>query len=348
MSNSPSRSRGAFLRPGFASLLHSPRTRGGRSAEKRSGAAAPVGRALGASHDAGRSPLGAPPWRFWASGPRFRLLRRPPSYNGGQLPSGSVQRAPRSQVVVPGGRGPGPPGASGYKPPPQDATPRSAFRMSPETPLDEQGCVRSSTDTFRSQEKYSICSRGADGAGGRDADAGGPQGMPATTEFLGRETPLESVRRRRFNPSTARARAGKPTREEQHGQGSDAQYQGKEEAEGGVEQEEERRPHPVAVRVGTGAGSAGPESVRQEELAERPIDGAALHPFPFEEARSVKAGGHRARATPQQSSGLLLSDAGMFSTSGDIRDRPDRPTSPNPCGCRGRRVRDRAPGYTLQ
>jgi len=70
-----------------------------------------------ASHDAGRSPLGAPPWRFWASGPRFRLLRRPPPYNGGQLPSGSVQRAPRSQVVVPGGRLPGPPGASGYKPP---------------------------------------------------------------------------------------------------------------------------------------------------------------------------------------------------------------------------------------
>ena len=91
-------------------------------------------------YDAGRSPLGAPPWRFWASGPRFRLLGRPPSYNGGQLPSGSVQRAPRSQVVVPGGRGPGPPGASGYKPPPQDATPRSAFRMSPETPLNERGC----------------------------------------------------------------------------------------------------------------------------------------------------------------------------------------------------------------
>src|SRR5262249_37660462 len=50
--------------------------------------------------------------------PRFRLLRRPPSYNGGQLPSGSVQRAPRSQVVVPGGRGPRPPRASGYEPPP--------------------------------------------------------------------------------------------------------------------------------------------------------------------------------------------------------------------------------------
>ena len=98
MSNSPSRSRGAFLRPGFATLLHSPRTRGGRSAEKRSGArrntrgarhnaaCQALARRL-ASHDAGRSPLGAPPWRFWASGPRFRLLGRPPSYNGGQLPS---------------------------------------------------------------------------------------------------------------------------------------------------------------------------------------------------------------------------------------------------------------------
>src|SRR6516225_5056551 len=104
-----------------------------------------------ASHNAGRSPLGAPPWRFWASGPRFRLLRRPPSYNGGQLPSGSVQRAPRSQIVVPGGRGPGPPEANGYKPPPQDATPRSAFRMSPETPLKERGWDSDSTGTFRSQ-----------------------------------------------------------------------------------------------------------------------------------------------------------------------------------------------------
>src|SRR5262249_9988770 len=137
-----------------ARVLHrcftDPESRGGRSAERRSGACeALVGRAVSrharrlarrlASHDAGRSPLGAPPWRFWASGPRFRLLRRPPSYNGGHLPSGSVQRARRSQVVVPGGRGPGPPEANGYKPPPQDATPRSAFRMSPETPLNEQG-----------------------------------------------------------------------------------------------------------------------------------------------------------------------------------------------------------------
>jgi hypothetical protein len=48
-----------------------------------------------------RSPLGAPPWRFWVGGRA--------SFSG--ISSGSVQRAPRSQVVVPGGRGPGPPGA---------------------------------------------------------------------------------------------------------------------------------------------------------------------------------------------------------------------------------------------
>jgi hypothetical protein len=34
---------------------------------------------------------------------------------------------------MPGGRGPGPPGADGYEPQPQDATPRSAFGTSPET-----------------------------------------------------------------------------------------------------------------------------------------------------------------------------------------------------------------------
>ena len=106
-----------------------PASRGGRSTERRSGACeAPFGHALGASqdareracdatrqalarrlasHDAGRSPLGAPPWRFFTRGRA--------SFSG--IASGSVQRAPRSQVVVPGGRGPGPPGASGYEPP---------------------------------------------------------------------------------------------------------------------------------------------------------------------------------------------------------------------------------------
>src|SRR5262249_15660212 len=97
----PSRSRGAFPRPGFASLLSSPRMRvGGTPRDVRVLGGTHLGRALGASqdareraydaarqapserrlasHNAGRSPLGAPPWRFWAPGPRFshRHLRR--------------------------------------------------------------------------------------------------------------------------------------------------------------------------------------------------------------------------------------------------------------------------------
>src|SRR5262249_45677943 len=98
ISNSPSRSRGVFSAPGVCIVASLTRKEGGRSAERRSGARRntrgayhdAIRQALArrlASHDAGRSPLGAPPWRFWASGPRFRLLRRPPSYNGGQLPS---------------------------------------------------------------------------------------------------------------------------------------------------------------------------------------------------------------------------------------------------------------------
>src|SRR6516225_5785471 len=83
-----------------------------------------------ASHDAGRSPLGAPPWRFWAPG--AALLS--PAFAPDRL-----QRAPRTQVVVPGGRGPEPPGTSGYKRPPQDATPRSVFRSLPEDALNERG-----------------------------------------------------------------------------------------------------------------------------------------------------------------------------------------------------------------
>ena len=138
-----------------------PESRGGRSAERRSGARRntrgvrhlasktrvnalmtrrtrrlrgalrPIARqdARERAYDAGRSPLGAPPWRFWASGPRFRLLRAPAALQRRAAAFGSVQRAPRSQVVVPGGRLPGPPEANGYEPPPQDATPRSAFRI---------------------------------------------------------------------------------------------------------------------------------------------------------------------------------------------------------------------------
>jgi len=85
---------------------------------------------------------------FGLPGPRFRLLRRPPSYNGGQVPSESVQRAPRTQVVVPGGRGPEPPGASGYEPP-------AAGRHSPlrlqdrlRRPLNERGWECSNTTRY--------------------------------------------------------------------------------------------------------------------------------------------------------------------------------------------------------
>jgi hypothetical protein len=73
----------------------------------------------GASHDAGRSPLGAPPWRFSAGGRA--------SISG--IASGSVQRCSSQpgrrawRAVSRTSR------ARGYEPRPQDATPRSAFRI---------------------------------------------------------------------------------------------------------------------------------------------------------------------------------------------------------------------------
>ena len=163
MSNSPSRSRDAFLRPGFATLLHSPPNEGwaerretfGCSAEHPCGVhitrhARRLARRL-ASHDAGRSPLGAPPWRFWAPG--AALLS--PAFAPDRL-----QRAPRTQVVVPGGRGPEPPGTSGYKPPPQDATPRSAFRFALENaPSMSEAGNGSSIASNCSQVKNAFCRR---------------------------------------------------------------------------------------------------------------------------------------------------------------------------------------------
>jgi hypothetical protein len=102
------RSRGALLRPGFAFLFSIHPMRGERSAERRSiSVVARFGARRSALVEARRassgtrSPLGAPPWRFSVGGRA--------SFSG--ISSGSVQRAPRSQVVVPGGRGPGPPGA---------------------------------------------------------------------------------------------------------------------------------------------------------------------------------------------------------------------------------------------
>jgi hypothetical protein len=161
-SNSPSRSRGRFCVRGLQPCFTHPESRGGRSAEKRSGACdAPVGHAITrharrltrrlASHDAGRSPLGAPPWRFWASGPRFRL-RHPPSLT---LRRAWIRAASSSQ-----------PGRSAWRAasrasrslrlrshPPQDATPPSAFRIvSRRRPSMSEAGKLSSTTTSRSQE----------------------------------------------------------------------------------------------------------------------------------------------------------------------------------------------------
>ena len=93
--------------PGLVSYPFAPDPkRGGRSADRRTMSVVAFARRdgsarvrRGASHDAGRSPLGAPPWRFSAGGRA--------SISG--IASGSVQRAPRSQVIMPGGRCPGPP-----------------------------------------------------------------------------------------------------------------------------------------------------------------------------------------------------------------------------------------------
>ena len=90
MSNSPSRSRGACLRPGFATLASPTRIEGWaerretfgcsaehpwglhmtRQARRLRGALRPIARqdARERAYDAGRSPLGAPPWRFFTRG----------------------------------------------------------------------------------------------------------------------------------------------------------------------------------------------------------------------------------------------------------------------------------------
>jgi hypothetical protein len=151
MSNSPSRSRGAFLRPGFcivASLTPN-RGVGGAPRNVRVLGGTPVGRIMCvkdareraydairqalarrlASHDAGRSPLGAPPWRFWAPG---AALPSP------SAPAVLQRRAGALRIRAASSSHPGrsawragslPPEANGYEPPPQDATPRSAFRI---------------------------------------------------------------------------------------------------------------------------------------------------------------------------------------------------------------------------
>jgi hypothetical protein len=101
--HTPPRSRGAFSAPELLplSFAHSDRGVGGAPRDVRVFA---------------RHPSGSP--------------RCPLSLRFGRAADRS-QRAPRTQVVVPGGRGPASRG-DGHKPPPQDATPRSAFRMPPD------------------------------------------------------------------------------------------------------------------------------------------------------------------------------------------------------------------------
>src|SRR5262249_18541553 len=118
----------------------------------------------------------------------------------GRLPCGPGQGAPCSRVVVPGGRLPGPPEASGYEPPPQDATPRSAFRMSPETPLNERGCECPSMNSLRSQEcSWGVVtpSAGPTALRSRDRESGIPAKsstrVPGPTDAA-RLTPPESAK----------------------------------------------------------------------------------------------------------------------------------------------------------
>src|SRR6266545_739063 len=139
----------ALLRPGFASLLHSPqRGVGGAPRDVRVLGGAPVGHAMTrrvrrlarrlASHDAGRSPLGAPPWRFWAPGAAL-LSPLPPSACA-SAGSGSVTASSSQPGRSAWRAGSLPPGAavtSRYRRTPLPAPPSGS---PPETPLYERGC----------------------------------------------------------------------------------------------------------------------------------------------------------------------------------------------------------------
>ena len=168
------RSRGALLRPGLVLLIASIPEEGW--AERRQAhlsccrvcetrRSARVRR--GASHDAGRSPLGAPPWRFSAGGRA--------SISG--IASGSVQRCSSQpgrrawRAVSRTSR------ARGYEPRPQDATPRSAYRTvsgrRPSMSEDGKSCT---INSLRSQYKSSIRSQN---------DKNGPKPPPALHHFTG-------------------------------------------------------------------------------------------------------------------------------------------------------------------
>src|SRR6266436_2764607 len=77
-----------------------------------------------ASHNAGRPPPGALTVAILGSGAALPSPAFAPDQS---------QRAPRVRVVVPGGRLSVPPETTVPEPPPQDATPRSAFRIASRT-----------------------------------------------------------------------------------------------------------------------------------------------------------------------------------------------------------------------
>jgi hypothetical protein len=140
ISHSRSRSRGAFLRSGFAFFASLPPLEGWRSAERRTGACeAPVGPALSgqarhlarrlASAYGGRPPPGAHTVAILGAGAALPLTG---------IAAGSVIANSHVRVVVPGG-GPLPPGATvanRRRRTPRLAPPSGCLRT---TPLEEQG-----------------------------------------------------------------------------------------------------------------------------------------------------------------------------------------------------------------
>ena len=110
-----------------------------------------------ASHNAGRSPLGAPPWRFFTRGRA--------SFSG--IASGS-RRASSSQPGRSAWRA-GSRASRGKRLQAAAAGRHASLRLQDVSgdALNERGCKSSSTDTLRSQEISSNCSDRGDAAGGR-------------------------------------------------------------------------------------------------------------------------------------------------------------------------------------
>jgi hypothetical protein len=161
-SNSPARSRGAFFAPGACNFASRTRIEGWAERRETFGCLRgtrgayhdAIRQALArrlASHNAGRSPLGAPPWRFWAPG---AALPSPPA------PAVLQRRAGAFRIRAASSSHPGRSAWRAGSLPPEATvtsrrrrTPRLAppSGSSPETPLDERGCESCSMNSLRSQ-----------------------------------------------------------------------------------------------------------------------------------------------------------------------------------------------------